>query len=77
MKYYHLNKLYVSTDELSRIFTKDYGFKITPYNINRLCFHYKIPHIKKNNMHFFNYNMVMQMRTMNITFMDYLKEITK
>lgn len=77
MKYYHNNKLYISTDELSRTFTRDYGFYVSPYHINRLCFHYHIPHLKKNNMNFFYSNMVSQTRQMNITFMDYLKEITK
>lgn len=76
MKHYHNSKLYISTDELSRTFTRDYGFPVTAYHINRLCHHYKVLHLKWHNMNFFSSIGVMQVRTMKIDFMDYLKSIT-
>ena len=77
MKHYHNSKLYISTDELARTFTNDYGFKVTPYHINRLCHHYQIPHLRWHNMNFFSSIGVMQARTMKESFMDYLKYIVK
>lgn len=37
MKKYIKNKKYVSCDDLARIFTKDYGVKVTMNDIHRLC----------------------------------------
>ena len=42
MVLWHLNKKYISVDELARIFSKDYGVKVTENDVYRLCYHYHL-----------------------------------
>ena len=46
MKHYYNGKLYISTDELARDFTRRYGVKVLPKHINRICHHYKVNHLE-------------------------------
>lgn len=61
MKHYHNGKLYISTDELARDFTRRYGVKVLPKHINRICHHYKVNHLEWRGMNFFSNSGVINM----------------
>lgn len=77
MIHYYNGKKYISTDELARKFTAAYGIKVTPYNINVLCHHYKVLHTTYRGINFFSSEGVTNMRERKPNFMEVLNNIVK
>ena len=77
MIHYYNGKKYISTDELARKFTAAYGFKVSPYNINVLCHHYKVLHTTYRGINFFSSEGVTNMRERKPNFMEVLNNVVK
>jgi len=75
MKHYHNGKLYISTDELARDFTRRYGVKVLPKHINRICHHYKVDDLEWRGIKFFSNSGVINMREQKPRFSEVLDNV--